>query len=101
MLPYYVAVSVMYGGLTWATGSILPAVVLHSVGDIVVLTRWWLTGRPEWQLTAVAPPLVWERGPDAAFAAAVVATATLGIATAWAYTAVHQRTTGDILSRRG
>ena len=101
MLPDYIAVSVMYGGLTWATGSILPAVVLHSVGDIVVLTRWWLTGRPEWQLSTIAPPLVWERGFDAAFAAAVVATAALGIATAWAYAAVHQRTTGDMLSRRG
>lgn len=30
MLPYYIAVSAMYGGLTWAADSILPAVVLHS-----------------------------------------------------------------------
>jgi membrane protease YdiL (CAAX protease family) len=51
MLPYYVAVAAVYGGLTWATDSILPAVVLHSAGDVVVLTRWWATGLPEWQLT--------------------------------------------------
>ena len=51
MLPYYVAVAAVYGGLTWATDSILPALVLHSVGDVVVLTRWWATGLPEWQVT--------------------------------------------------
>ncbi|HSC16111.1 MAG TPA: CPBP family intramembrane glutamic endopeptidase, partial [Gammaproteobacteria bacterium] len=50
MLPYYIAVSAVYGGLTWAANSILPALVLHAGGDIVVLTRWWLTGRPEWQI---------------------------------------------------
>jgi membrane protease YdiL (CAAX protease family) len=43
MLPYYIAVSAVYGGLTWAADSILPALVLHCAGDIVVLTRWWLT----------------------------------------------------------
>ena len=47
MLPYYVAVSAVYGGLTWAADSILPALVLHSAGDVVVLTRWWAIGRPE------------------------------------------------------
>lgn len=92
MLPYYVAVSAMYGGLTWATGSILPALVLHSVGDSVVLTRWWLTGRPEWQLNAVAPPLVWDSGVDASFAATVAVAAMLGIVTAWSYKSVHART---------
>ncbi len=30
MLPYYVAVSAVYGGLTWAANSILPALVLHA-----------------------------------------------------------------------
>src|SRR4030095_14742859 len=65
MLPYYVAVSAVYGGLTWAADSILPALVLHSGGDIVVLTRWWATGRPEWQVAATPPTLVWERGADA------------------------------------
>ncbi len=37
MLPYYVAVSAVYGGLTWAADSILPALVLHAAGDVVVL----------------------------------------------------------------
>lgn len=101
MLPYYVAVSAMYGGLTWATGSILPALVLHSVGDSVVLTRWWLTGRPEWQLSASAPPLVWDAGVDAAFVAAVAVTAMAGIATAWAYRGVHARTLQAVAAATG
>jgi membrane protease YdiL (CAAX protease family) len=56
MLPYYVAVAAVYGGLTWATDSILPALVLHSAGDVVVLVRWWATGLPEWQLSRGATP---------------------------------------------
>ena len=95
MLPYYIAVSAVYGGLTWAADSILPALVLHSVGDVVVLTRWWATGRPEWQLAATPPPLVWESGVDASFAVAMAASIVLALATAWAYGAVRRyRVTG-------
>jgi membrane protease YdiL (CAAX protease family) len=89
MLPYYVAVSAVYGGLTWAADSILPALVLHTAGDVVVLTRWWATGRPEWQLTAIAPQSVWERGIDAPFVFAAVAAVVLAVATCWAYRRVH------------
>lgn len=70
MLPYYIAVAAVYGGITWATNSILPAVFLHAGGDVWSLTRLWSTGRPEWQLSETAPPLVWTSGPDAAFLAA-------------------------------
>ncbi|MEQ1731146.1 MAG: hypothetical protein ABL982_22480 [Vicinamibacterales bacterium] len=91
MLPYYVAVSAMYGGLTWATDSILPALVLHGLGDTVVLTRWWLTGLAEWQLNAVAPPLVWDSGIDVSFAAALAMAGVLSVVTAWSYTVVHAR----------
>ncbi len=90
MLPYYVAVSAVYGGLTWAADSILPAVVLHSVGDIVVLTRWWATGLPEWQLSAIPRPLVWDSGLDALFALTVIAFAALAVVTAWAYRSVRR-----------
>ncbi len=92
MLPYYVAVSAMYGGLTWAAGSILPALVLHAIGDTVVLTRWWLTGLAEWQLSAATPPLVWNGGVDVSFAAAVAVAALLCLATAWSYRVVHKLT---------
>ena len=85
MLPYYIAVAGVYGGLTWAADSILPALVLHAGGDVFSLTRLWTTGRAEWQLTAERAPLVWESGFDTAFAAALVALVLLGGATAWAY----------------
>ena len=89
MLPYYIAVAAVYGGLTWATDSILPAVVLHSVGDVVVLTRWWLTGRPEWQIGSSTPDLLRDSGIDAAFIAATLAAVALGVATVVAYRALR------------
>ena len=69
--------------------------MLHSVGDIVVLARWWATGRPEWQLAATPPPLVWDSGVDASFAMAAAASIVLALATAWAYRRVRRyRVTG-------
>ena len=91
MLPYYIAVSAMYGALTWAADSIWPALVLHSAGDVVVLTRWWITGRPEWQLGAESPPLVWDSGIDASFIAAILAAIVLAILTARSYGLVLDR----------
>jgi membrane protease YdiL (CAAX protease family) len=90
MLPYYVAVSAVYGGLTWAANSILPALVLHAGGDIVVLTRWWLTGRPEWQIGPTLPPLVWDGGVDLQFVSTAMVSAVLVAVTAIAYRAVRR-----------
>jgi membrane protease YdiL (CAAX protease family) len=90
MLPYYIAVSAVYGALTWAANSILPAVVLHIAGDVVVLTRWWLTGRPEWQIGSAPRPLVWETGIDSHFVLTAVASVALIAATAAAYRAVRR-----------
>src|SRR5262245_1941782 len=89
MLPYYVAVSAVYGGLTWAANSILPALVLHSLGDVVVLTRWWLTDRPEWQIAATPPPLVGEAGLDLAFVLTAVAAMALAVVTVKAFGALR------------
>jgi membrane protease YdiL (CAAX protease family) len=91
MLPYYGAVSAMYGALTWAADSIWPALVLHSAGDAVVLTRWWLTGRPEWQLGAAAPPLVWESGIDASFVVTALAAMLFVMLMAWSCRLVRDR----------
>ena len=90
MLPYYVAVSAVYGGLTWAADSILPALVLHSVGDTVVLTRWWLTGLPEWQVSATTPPLVQDSGIDGSFIRVAFTFILLAFLAARAYGAVRR-----------
>jgi membrane protease YdiL (CAAX protease family) len=67
MLPYYIAVSAVYGGMTSASNSIMPAVVLHATGNVWSLTRLWITGRPEWQIVAEPGPLIWATGVDTAF----------------------------------
>jgi membrane protease YdiL (CAAX protease family) len=77
MLPYYIAVSAVYGGLTWAANSILPALVLHAGGDVWSLGRLWLTGRPEWQMSVGVPTLVWETGVDSSFFFSTLAFAVL------------------------
>jgi len=97
MLPYYIAVSAVYGGLTWAANSIFPALVLHIVGDIVVLTRWWLTGRPEWQIGAAPPPLISESGIDSQFVLTAIASVLLVAATVGAYRALHKLRTTEAM----
>ena len=82
MLPYYIGVSAVYGGLTWASNSILPALALHVGGDVWSLTRLWATGRPEWQLSATPPALVWTTGITAAFLSAVGSLVALAAVTA-------------------
>jgi membrane protease YdiL (CAAX protease family) len=88
MLPYYVAVAAVYGGLAWLTNSIYPGLVLHIGGDVFVLTRLWVTGRPEWQQSSAPPALVWNGGADATFWANLTMLILLGGATVWAYTAL-------------
>jgi len=90
MLPYYIAVSAVYGGLTWAANSILPAVVLHAGGDVWSLGRLWLTGRPEWQMSVGSPALVWETGVDTSFLILIGVFAVLAGLTAWAYIQVYE-----------
>jgi membrane protease YdiL (CAAX protease family) len=98
MLPYYIAVSAVYGGLTWAANSILPALVLHAGGDVVVLTRWWLTGRPEWQIGTALPPLVWDSGIDLQFVLTAITSVAFVGATAVAYRAVRRLRLKDRVS---
>ena len=90
MLPYYIAVSAVYGGLTWAANSILPALVMHSGGDVWSLGRLWLTGRPEWQLSSAPAPLVRETGVDTGFAVAVGSLVVFTVLAIWAYAALRR-----------
>jgi membrane protease YdiL (CAAX protease family) len=65
--PYYVAVAAIYGTVTYLTNSILPAIVLHTSGNIYSNTDLWLHGRAEWQRSAGPVALIWTSGPDRTF----------------------------------
>jgi membrane protease YdiL (CAAX protease family) len=84
MLPYYMAVTAVYGSITSAANSILPALVLHIGGDVWSLLRLWLTGVPEWQ-SAMPAEQIWTTGVDGSFVVAMLALASLSAATVWLY----------------
>jgi len=65
--PYYVAVAAIYGTVTHLTNSILPAVVLHTLGNIYSNLYLWLYGQAEWQAGAGQGGLIWQTGIDNAF----------------------------------
>ena len=89
MLPYYIAVAAVYGGLAYGTNSILPPLVLHAGGDVLSFTRLLMTGLPEWQVSSAAPPpTIWQTGVDAAFIRPVVVFLVLGSLAVWAYAAL-------------
>jgi membrane protease YdiL (CAAX protease family) len=90
MLPYYIAVAAVYGGLTWAANSILPALVLHAGGDVWSLGRLWVTSRPEWQMSTSQPTLIRDTGVDGSFLIAVASFVTLAGLTIAAYRAVRR-----------
>ncbi len=86
LMPYYVAVAAVYGGLAYATNSILPSLVLHAGGNMFSFAGQFGAGRSEWQATA--DPLVWETGPDASFVATAAIAIVLGAAVFWAYSSL-------------
>lgn len=90
MLPYYIAVAAIYGGLTWAANSILPSLVLHAGGDVWSLGRLWMTGRPEWQLSSSQPALIRETGVDGGFLIAIASLVTLTVLTIAGYRSVRR-----------
>jgi|RhiMethySRZTD1v2_1073278.scaffolds.fasta_scaffold05315_7 CAAX protease family protein len=90
MLPYYIAVAAVYGGLTWAANSILPAVVLHAGGDVWSLGRLWMTGKPEWQLSQAPAALVTGTGIDARFLLSLAVFVALTAVAVWAYRGVYR-----------
>lgn len=65
--PYYVAVAAIYGTVTYLAKSILPAVVLHTAGNLYSNADLWLHGQAEWQAPAGPAALVWRTGADASF----------------------------------
>jgi membrane protease YdiL (CAAX protease family) len=85
LLPYYVAVAALYGTITQRCRSILPAVVLHTVGNLYSNFDLWLHGRSDWQAPASANTPVWRTGTDPAFWGACAGLLVSALATLWAF----------------
>src|SRR3954467_13325936 len=65
--PYYVAVAAIYGTVTYLTNSILPAVVLHTSGNLYSNFDLWLHGKAEWQAASGPAALIWNTGANTSF----------------------------------
>lgn len=83
--PYYVAVAAIYGTVTHLTKSILPAVVLHTGGNLYSNIDLWLHGQAEWQTSSGSALLVWKTGADASFWSSSIALLIVTAAVMWAY----------------
>ena len=83
--PYYVAVSAIYGIAAYLTKSILPALVLHTGGNIYSNIDLWLHGQAEWQSSSDRPALIWETGTDDSFWISIIALLIVGAVMVWAY----------------
>ena len=83
--PYYVAVAAIYGTVTHLTKSILPAVVLHTGGNLYSNLALWLHGQAEWQAASAPTVLIWKTGADASFWISSLALVMVAAAMVWAY----------------
>ena len=83
--PYYVAVAAIYGTVTHLTSSILPAIVLHTSGNLYSNFDLWLHGQAEWQAPSGPAALIWKAGADASFWIASLALLLTAAAMVWAF----------------
>jgi membrane protease YdiL (CAAX protease family) len=67
LLPFYMAVAIIYGTLAYLTNSVLPGILLHAGGNMLAAINLFGRGQAEWQTTTTPAPLIWETGVDAAF----------------------------------
>ncbi len=73
-LPFFLAVSAVHGLLVYCTRSILPSIVLHTVGDVLIIpVQYGIVGNP---------PLgaVWKTGLDRGFVIALAGFLLCGLA---------------------
>ncbi|MBZ5636019.1 MAG: CPBP family intramembrane metalloprotease [Acidobacteriia bacterium] len=65
--PYYVAVAAIYCIITHIAESILPAIVLHTAGNLYSNFDLYLHGQAEWQAPALQAASIWVTGLDTSF----------------------------------
>jgi membrane protease YdiL (CAAX protease family) len=82
--PYYVAVAAIYGTVTYLTNSILPAVVLHTAGNLYSNLDLWLHGKAEWQAPGGSGQLIRYTGADTAFWNAIISLVLVSLMAVWA-----------------
>jgi membrane protease YdiL (CAAX protease family) len=82
--PYYVAVAAIYGVVTHLTNSILPAIAIHTGGNIYSNFDLWTRGQAEWQASS-GSRLIWETGVDSSFWMLIGAFLTVTAVMLWAY----------------
>jgi membrane protease YdiL (CAAX protease family) len=83
--PYYVAVAGIYGTVTYLSKSILPAVVLHTGGNIYSNFDLWLHGKAEWQASSDQTVLVWKTGADRSLWISILTLLAVTGGMVWAY----------------
>ncbi len=83
--PYYVAVAALYGTVTYLTKSILPAVVLHTGGNLYSNLDLWLHGQAEWQASSGPTALIWKTGADTSFWISSLGLLIVATVMVWAY----------------
>ncbi len=83
--PYYLAVAAIYGTVTDLTQSILPAMVLHTAGNLYSNFDLWWHGQAEWQASAGPAAMIWTTGTDRSFWASVVGLLIVAAATVLAF----------------
>lgn len=91
LLPYYIAVSAVYGGLAYLTDSVFPSMMLHAFGNFFGGIG-VIFGRGDWAKEVASPaPTIWVTGPDGDFWGSVMLLAVVGGVTLAAYIALGRQ----------
>ena len=80
LMPYYMAVAAVYGGLAWLSDSILPSLALHAGGDLLGTLQYLATNH-----SIESPATVTPTGVNAAFFGVLGILLALGTAAVMAY----------------
>ena len=100
LLPFYMAVSTVYGLLAAATNSTYPGMVLHAGGNMFSAFSLFYQGRSEWQLTEVPAPTIWQAGMDASFLMNLLVLAVVAAAASLAYRGLFRASKASKLDDR-
>jgi membrane protease YdiL (CAAX protease family) len=88
--PYYLAVAAIYGIITHIAESILPAIVLHTAGNLYSNFDLYLHGQAEWQAPSLQAAPIWVTGLDTSFGLSVATLVGVSGVVALAYSCIAQ-----------